>query len=93
MQLERYLATHCNPRTAAILHNDCVYFAHKMLSLGLEYKDQFSSLKTGKDGTVRGNNEDDNIASMNCTFIDLVPIFRELAERTMNDMIKYQMIK
>ena len=79
------------PRTAAILHNDCVYFAHKMLSLGLEYKDQFSSLKTGKDGTVRGNNKDDNIASMNCTFIDLVPIFRELAERTMNDMIKYQM--
>ena len=28
---------------------------------------------------------------MKCTFIDLVPIFRELAERTMNDHIKYQM--
>lgn len=74
------------PRTTAVLHNDCVYFAHKMLSLGLEYKDRFTSLITSDNG---GKRED--ISPMKCTFIDLVPTFRELAERTMNDMIKYQM--
>lgn len=67
------------PRTAAVLHNDCVYFAHKMLSLGLEYKDRFPSFKPEEEW------------SMKCTFIDMVPIFREVAEQSMKDMIRYQM--
>jgi len=63
------------PRTAAIFHNDCVFFAHKLLTLGLEYRDRFAS-----ESPMRKM----------CTFLDLVPIFRELAERTMNDMIRHQ---
>jgi len=67
------------PRTAAILHNDFVFFAHQMLGLGLKYKERFP--------VVNGDHE----SPIKCTFVDLVPIFRELAERTMSDMIKYQM--
>ena len=85
-------STHSNeistiPRTAAILHNDCVYFAHKMLSLGLEYKDRFPSFKQ----EVHDDDEKDVDSPIVYTFLDMVPIFRELAEQTMQDMIKYQM--
>ena len=35
-----------SPRTAALLHNDCVYFAHETLTLGLRYRDRFPTLPT-----------------------------------------------
>ena len=63
------------PRTAAVLHNDCVYFAHRLLTLGLEYRNKFP----GEDSPVK------------CTFIDLVPMLRELADQTMTNMIKHQL--
>jgi centromere/kinetochore protein ZW10 len=69
------------PRTAAIFHNDCTYFAHKMLSFGLIYRDRFQTV--GPDG------KESSLKDI-CTFLDLVPLFRELAERTMNDMIQFQ---
>mmetsp|Transcript_18362 Transcript_18362/g.39744 ORF Transcript_18362/g.39744 Transcript_18362/m.39744 type:complete len:464 (+) Transcript_18362:2-1393(+) len=64
------------PRTAAILHNDCVFFAHNCLTLGLEYKEKFPA------NTPR--------LRQLCTFVDLVPPFRELAERAMGSMIDRQ---
>lgn len=68
------------PRTAAIFHNDCTFFAHKMLSFGLIYRDQFPVGDDGKESHLK----------QICTFLDLVPLFRDLAERTMNDMIQFQ---
>lgn len=56
------------PRTAAILHNDCVYLAHHCLTLGLEYRDKF-----GKE----------TLLGQMCIFVDMVPLFRDLAERSM----------
>jgi hypothetical protein len=70
------------PRTAAVLHNDCVYFAQKLLSLGLEYKDR---LVLKRDAWKEGD------SLMTCTFLDMVPCFRALAEKTMANMIRYQM--
>ena len=69
------------PRTAAVLHNDCVFFAHECLTLGLEYKERFSA-----DTTCA------NVPRLRqlCTFVDLVPPFRELAARTMGEMINRQ---
>lgn len=71
------------PRTAAVLHNDCAYFAHRLLSLGLEYKDRL---------VLKYDAEKEGISQipMACTFLDMVPSFRELAEKTMANMIKYQ---
>jgi len=68
------------PRTAAIFHNDCVFFANKLLTFGLEYRDRFPSDSEGNESPM----------TRMCTFLDLVPMFRELAERTMNDMIRHQ---
>jgi len=70
------------PRTTAILHNDCVFFAHNCLTLGLEYKEKFLTSGDDTSTTIR--------LRQLCTFIDLVPPFRELAERTMGAMIDRQ---
>ena len=69
------------PRTAAVLHNDCVYFAHEMLTFGLEYREKFPD-----------NKGEDRAAALRrlCTFVDLVPPFRERADRTMVDTIERQ---
>ena len=71
------------PRTAAVLHNDCVFLAHHCLTLGLEYKDQFP-LAAGADDT-RGQ-----LLRQTCMFVDMVPPFRELADRAMGDMLEKQ---
>ena len=68
------------PRTASIFHNDCSFFAHKMLTFGLEYRDRFPKDLDGKESPLK----------QLCTFLDVVPLFRDLAERTMNDMIQFQ---
>jgi len=68
------------PRTAAIFHNDCVFFAHNLLTFGLEYRDRFLPDSKGNESPMKRM----------CTFLDLVPMFRELAERTINDMIWLQ---
>jgi len=76
------------PRTAAVLHNDCVFFAHKLLTFGLKYRDRFP--------TVPDNNEEEKNESFLkklCTFVDLVPIFRELAEKTMVGTIQQQEVQ
>jgi centromere/kinetochore protein ZW10 len=71
------------PRTAAVLHNDCVFLAHRCLTLGLEYKDKFPLAK-GADDT-RGK-----LLRQTCMFVDMVPPFRELADRSMGDMLEKQ---
>lgn len=71
------------PRSAAIFHNTCVFFAHKMLTFGLEYRDKFLPGPDGGESPLKKM----------CTFLDLVPIFRELADRTMNDMIQHQKLQ
>ena len=71
------------PRTAAVLHNDCVFLAHHCLTLGLEYKDKFP-LAPGTEDT-RGQ-----MLRQTCMFVDMVPSFRELAERSMGDMLERQ---
>jgi centromere/kinetochore protein ZW10 len=68
------------PRTAAVFHNDCVYFTNKLLTLGVEYRDKFPQEENDKDSALK----------VICTFLDAVPIFRELADKSMNEMIDYQ---
>jgi len=67
------------PRTAAILHNDCVFFAHKCLTLGLEYKEKFSKP------------EQEELRKM-CMFVDMVPPFRELANKSLGEIIEKEQV-
>jgi hypothetical protein len=71
------------PRTAAVLHNDCVFLAQHCLTLGLEYKDKFP-VAAGTEDT-RGQ-----LLPQTCMFVDMVPPFRELADRSMSDMLERQ---
>lgn len=75
------------PRTAAIFHNDCVYLAHHCLTLGLEYKEKFASSTNDADGSddPRGN-----LVRQTCMFVDMVPLFRNLADKSMGDMLDLQ---
>mmetsp|Transcript_31881 Transcript_31881/g.48899 ORF Transcript_31881/g.48899 Transcript_31881/m.48899 type:complete len:809 (+) Transcript_31881:105-2531(+) len=65
------------PRTAAVLHNDCVFFAHKCLTLGLEYKEKFTKSDQGELRRM-------------CMFVDMVPPFRELANKSLGEIIEKQ---
>ena len=69
------------PRTAAILHNDCVFIAHNCLSLGLEYRERFSADAETPQGSL---------LQQTCVFVDMVPLFRDLAERSMGEMLDLQ---
>lgn len=71
------------PRTAAVLHNDCVFFAHHCLTLGLEYKEKFPPVSGPDD--IRGV-----ALRQTCMFVDMVPIYRELADLAMGDMLEKQ---
>jgi len=70
------------PRTAAVLHNDAVFLAHHCLTLGLEYKEKFPQVD---DGDARGK-----LLKQTCIFVDMVPLFRELADTSLNDMLDLQ---
>jgi len=70
------------PRTAAVFHNDGVFFAHHCLTLGLEYKEKFPP---PEPADARGN-----LLRQYCIFVDMVPLFRELADRSMRDMLQLQ---
>ena len=54
-----------------------------MLSFGLEYRDRLPPDENGKESSFKKM----------CTFLDLVPLFREMANRSMNDMIQFQKIQ
>lgn len=71
------------PRTAAVLHNDCVFLAHHCLTLGLEYKEKFPPPVDEDD--ARGK-----LVKQMCIFVDMVPLFRELADTSMGDMLDLQ---
>jgi hypothetical protein len=73
---------HNVPRTAAVLHNDGVFFAHHCLALGLEYKREMSALYP--------NDTQAQLISQSFMFADLVPLFRNMADRAMKDMISRQ---
>ena len=68
------------PRTAAVLHNDCVFLAHHCLTLGLEYKERFPETTDERGRLLREA----------CIFVDMVPPFRELADKAMGDMLEGQ---
>ena len=70
------------PRTAAVLHNDAVFLAHHCLTLGLEYKEKFPQID---EDDARGK-----LLKQTCIFVDMVPLFRELADTALNDMLDLQ---
>mgnify|MGYP006300592767 CR=1 FL=1 len=70
------------PRTAAIFHNDCVFLAHHCLTLGLEYKDKYPPTTEADAGG--------KLLRQTCMFVDMVPLFRDLAERSLGDMLELQ---
>jgi len=81
------------PRTAALLHNDCVFLAHEASLLGAEYKGKFNSFSSSKDADVDDNPGRQNkmqLLSGVCTFVDSVPPFRDLATKSMGAMIELQ---
>jgi hypothetical protein len=90
------------PRAAAIFHNDCAYMAYQCLTLGLEYKDLFPAVPPppASDAGIaaRGSEEEEKEAQQEaseacgllrqtCTFVDMVPLFRNLAERALGSML------
>jgi centromere/kinetochore protein ZW10 len=74
------------PRTAAIFHNDTVYLAYHCLTLGLEYKEKFPELNKGDNDDLRGS----ALLRQTCMFVDMVPLFRDLADRSLGDMLELQ---
>jgi centromere/kinetochore protein ZW10 len=70
------------PRTAAVFHNDCVFLAHHCLTLGLEYREKFPPVD---EGNLQGT-----LLRQTCMFVDMVPLFRDLAERSLGDMLELQ---
>lgn len=70
------------PRTAAVFHNDCVFLAHHCLTLGPEYKDKYPTVS---DDDVKGS-----FLRKHCLFVDMVPLFRDLAERSLGEMLHLQ---
>jgi centromere/kinetochore protein ZW10 len=82
-------ATHGNeiasvPRTAAVFHNDCVFFQYHCLWLGLEFKAKLPPQPKETDD-ARGT-----LFHQACMFVDMVPLFRELADKSMGDMLDRQ---
>jgi centromere/kinetochore protein ZW10 len=65
-----------------VLHNDSVFIANHCLTLGLEYKEKFP---TADDDDIRGK-----LLKQTCVFVDMVPLFRELADSSMGDMLDLQ---
>jgi hypothetical protein len=77
------------PRTAAVLHNDCLFLAHHCLTLGLEYKERFGDEAYGtNEEEIRGK-----LLRQTCLFVDMVPLFRELADQCMGDMLDTQKLQ
>jgi centromere/kinetochore protein ZW10 len=70
------------PRTAAVLHNDAVFLAHHCLTLGLEYREKFPLVD---ENDARGK-----LLKQTCIFVDMVPLFRELADTSLGDMMELQ---
>ncbi|GKY99925.1 centromere/kinetochore protein zw10 [Mayamaea pseudoterrestris] len=70
------------PRTAAVFHNDCVFLAHHCLTLGLEYQDKYPA--------VSSDDAKGKLLRQSCMFIDMVPLFRDLAECSLGDMLDLQ---
>ena len=54
---------------------------------GAEYKEKFSKLAS-TDGSTRMK-----LLSESCTFVDLVPPFRDLASKSMGSMIEMQKVQ
>lgn len=71
------------PRMAAIMHNDCVYLAHEASLLGAEYKQKFRSTDANSQSKT-------HLLSEVCTFVDMVPPFREMANKSMGSMLEVQ---
>jgi hypothetical protein len=70
-----------------------IYFLSSLVNphkndTGAEYKSKFRSLET----TSSEGQQDDMITLLGevCTFVDMVPPFRDLASRTMGSMIELQ---
>jgi len=67
------------PRTAAVFYNDCIFLAHHCLTLGVEFKQHYS------EEDARGK-----LLKQSCIFVDNVPLFRELADQSLGDMLDVQ---
>jgi len=52
------------PQTAALAHNSAFFLAHKLITLGFQYKDKLPAVSAGPSGIP--------------TFVDLVPSLREV---------------
>ncbi|KAL7541114.1 hypothetical protein ACHAXR_010645 [Thalassiosira sp. AJA248-18] len=76
------------PRMAGVLHNDCVFLAHECLLLGAEYKSKFRRLFCNDN--FSSPSEKTRLLGEVCTFVDMVPPFRDLATRSMGHMTELQ---
>lgn len=75
------------PRVAAVLHNDCVYLAHESGLLGAEYKVKFRNLTLDESSDHKRKTR---LLGEICSFLDMVPPFRDLATKAMGSMIEIQ---
>ena len=62
------------PRSVAIFYNNCMYISHHLITLGFQYKENMPA----------------PLNSEICTFIDFVPVIRNLGEETWYEMILKQ---
>ena len=62
------------PRSTAIFHNSCMYVSHHLITLGFQYR---ASMPEPLNSEI-------------CTFIDFVPIIRQLGEEAWMEMVNKQ---
>ena len=70
------------PRTTALFYNDCVFLAHHCLTLGLEYNDRMVQ-------DLKDSSKEISDLRHHCTFVDLVPLFREMGDRYLVQLIQF----
>ena len=87
-----------DPRMAALFHNDCIYIAHHMLTIGHHYRDRSLLLKCCLFSTDLSCRlpKSDLVNDKQSTFIgmiDLVPSFRQLGSRVLFAQVSRQKSK
>ena len=65
------------PRSVAIFYNSCLYISHCLITLGFEFRERMPA----------------PLNSEVCTFIDFVPVIRNVGEQTWYDMILKQKVE
>jgi centromere/kinetochore protein ZW10 len=76
-----------DPRLAALFHNDCIYIAHHMLTIGHQYRDRLPTPSASSSSSCSSSLPPPQLF---IGMVDLVPSFRQLASRVLTSQVNRQ---